>query len=174
MSAPRVTDDGAAVREGIVIGLIGASVVALFYLGVDLIRGLPLLTPSVLGETYVLRQPESAGAGVNLSAAAVYTFVHVIAFVAFGLLVAALARRGETSSVARYAVFPLFLAFEVFFLGVLAVGSATTRGVLPMGSVLTANALAALAMAWYAWRTHPRLREAALHTPLGAPEAARE
>lgn len=163
-----VAEERQAVREGIITGLIGASVVALFYLGVDLIRGLPLLTPSVLGETFVLRRPDAVTNDVNVTAAALYTVVHLIAFSAFGLLVAGLARRGETSSIARYAVFPVFLAFEVFFLGVLAIGSEATRGVLPIGSILAANALAALAMSWYAWRTHPRLREAAMATPLGA------
>lgn len=162
------TAERAAVREGLVTGLIGASVVALFYLGVDLMRGLPLLTPSVLGETFVLRRPDAVTTEVNLAAAALYTVVHLISFLAFGLLVSAVARRGETSSVARYAALPLFLAFEVLFLGVLAIGSAATRGVLPVGSILTANALAAVAMAWHAWRAHPRLREALRATPLGA------
>ena len=35
------SEERTAVREGIVTGLIGAAVVALFFLGVDLIRGVP-------------------------------------------------------------------------------------------------------------------------------------
>ena len=169
-----VSEERTAVREGIVTGLIGAAVVALFFLGVDLIRGVPLLTPSVLGEVFVLRRPSAVTTEVNMGAAALYTAVHVFSFAAFGLLVVALARKSETSSLVRYAVFPMFLAYIIFFQGVLAVADETTRGLFPMWSVLTANVLAAAAMAWYVWRQHPRLRSAFHGSPLGAPEPARE
>lgn len=168
------SEERTAVREGIVTGLIGAAVVALFFLGVDLIRGVPLLTPSVLGEVFVLRRPSAVTTSVNMSAVALYTAVHVFAFAGFGLLVVALARKSETSSLVRYAVFPVFLAFIIFFQGVLAVADETTRGLFPMWSVLTANILAAAAMGWYVWRRHPRLRSAFRGSPLGAPEPARE
>ena len=163
-----------AVREGIVTGLLGAGVVALFFLGVDLIRGVPGLTPSVLGEVFVLRRPSAVTTSIDMTAAALYTAAHLLAFAGFGLLIAALARKGETSSLVRYAVVPVFLAFVIFFQGVLAVADETTRGLFPMWSVLTANLLAAAAMAWYVWRQHPRMRSAYRDAPLGAPEAARE
>src|SRR5690606_23932980 len=102
-------------REGIVTGLIGAAVVALFFLGVDLIRGAPGLTPSALGEVFVLRRPSAVTTSVNMNAAALYTVVHILSFAAFGLLVVALARASETSSLVRYAVLPVFLAFIVLF-----------------------------------------------------------
>jgi hypothetical protein len=168
------SEERTAVREGIVTGMIGAAVVALFFLGVDLIRGVPGLTPSVLGEVFVLRRPSAVTTSVDMTAAALYTAVHVLAFAGFGLLLAALARRSETSSLVRYAVFPVFLAFVIFFQGVLAVADETTRGLFPMWSVLTANLLAAGAMAWYLWRQHPRLRMAYRNAPLGAPSAASE
>jgi hypothetical protein len=167
-------EERTAAREGVVTGLLGAGVVALFFLGVDLIRGVPGLTPSVLGEVFVLRRPSAVTTSVDMSAAALYTVAHVIAFVAFGLLVAALARKSETSSLVRYAVIPVFLAFIIFFQGVLAVADETTRGLFPMWSVLTANILAAAAMGWYVWQRHPQLRSAYRDAPLGAPEPARE
>jgi hypothetical protein len=169
-----VTEERTAVREGIVTGMIGAAVVALFFLGVDLIRGVPGLTPSVLGEVFVLRRPSAVTTSVDMTAAALYTAVHFVAFAGFGLLLAALARGSETSSLVRYAVFPVFLAFIIFFQGVLAVADETTRGLFPMWSVLTANLLAAAAMAWYLWRRHPRLRSVYRSVPLGAPEPVNE
>ena len=42
-------------REGITTGLIGAAIVAAFYLVLDTVNGTPLLTPSILGEVLVLR-----------------------------------------------------------------------------------------------------------------------
>ena len=161
-------------REGIVTGLIGAAIVALFFLGIDLIRGAPLLTPSVLGEVFVLRRPSAVTTSVDLSAAALYTVAHLIAFAAFGLLVVGLAHKSETSSLVRYAVFPVFLAFIVFFQGVLAVADETTRGLFPMWSVLAANLLAAVGMSWYVWRRHPGLRSAFRGVPLGVPEPTGE
>ena len=76
------TEERTAVREGIVTGLIGASVVALFFLGVDLIRGVPGLTPSVLGEVFVLRRPSAVTTSVDMTAAALYTGVHLLTFAA--------------------------------------------------------------------------------------------
>lgn len=170
MSGPSYTpsEERSSVREGIVTGLIGAVVVALFFLGVDLIRGVPGLTPSVLGEVFVLRHPSAVTTEVNTTAAALFTVAHVLAFIGFGLALTALARRGETLSVARYAVFPLLLAFLVFFWGVLLIADETTRGLFPVWSVLLANLLAAAAMCRYIWQRHPKLRQAFLDTPLGS------
>ena len=168
------TEERTAVREGIVTGLIGASVVALFFLGVDLIRGVPGLTPSVLGEVFVLRRPSAVTTSVDMTAAALYTGVHLLTFAAFGLLIVALARKSETSSLVRYAVIPVTLAYIIFFQGVLAVADETTRGLFPMWSVLTANILAAAAMWWHVWRQHPRLRSAYRGSPLGSPEPTTE
>jgi hypothetical protein len=162
------------IREGLVTGLIGAAVVALFYLGIDLVRGAALLTPSALGEAFVLRDGSATTDTVNITAAAVYTVVHVLAFAAFGLFIALMARMGERSSLARYAIFPIFLAFLVFFWGVLAVADEATRGLFPIGSVLTANLLAAVAMGFYVWRHHPALRDAFQRAPLGATDMVRE
>lgn len=159
-----------AMREGIVAGFLGAAVVAVFYFGVDLARGIPLLTPSVLGEVLVFHRPEVALTAADGSAVAVYTGVHLLLFVAFGLVLTALATRAETSSVARYAVLQLFIVFELFFFGLLAIASETTRGLFPLWSVLTANTVAALVMGSWIWRHHPRLRRAMGRTPLGAPE----
>ena len=167
-------DEQGAVQEGLTTGLLGAAVVALFYLGVDLMRGSVLLTPSVLGEVFVLRRPQVVTSSVDLTAAALYTGVHLLAFAAFGLALTAIVRRAEHSSVARYAVVQLFIVFEFAFLGLLTVASETTRGLFPVWSVLTANALAALAMGLWVWRHHPRLREAFVRAPLGAIDQATE
>ncbi len=164
------TPPSPATREGVIAGLLGAAVVAIFYFAIDLTRGLPMLTPSVLGEVFVLRLPDASMSTVNATAVAAYTGVHLLLFLAFGLLLAGIATRAETNSVARYALLQVFLVFEFVFLGLLAVASETTRGLFPLWSVLTANTLAAVIMALYIWRNHPRLRRAMGRTPLGAPE----
>ncbi|MEO8480060.1 MAG: hypothetical protein ABI542_10565 [Gemmatimonadota bacterium] len=160
--------------EGVIVGMIGAAVVALFFLGADLMRGTPLLTPSILGEVFVLRRPEAVTNSVDMSAVVAYTVAHVMVFVAFGLVLAGLSRRSEVSSLARYGMIAVFVAFELFFYGLLAIASETTRGMFPTWSVLVANLLAAAAMVVYLWRAHPALRRVAGRAPLGAPDRATE
>ncbi len=166
--------DHPAIREGIVAGLIGASVVALFFLGIDLIRGLPLLTPSVLGEVFVLREPSAVTTSVNTTAVLLYTAAHLLVFCAIGLALAQGARHAEESSLVRIGLVMGFIAFELFFYGALQVVDETTRGLFPQWSVLMANALAALVMGLYLWRHHPRISTALGRAPLGAPETAGE
>jgi len=171
---PSPPNELSAIRAGINTGLIGAVLVAVFFLGIDLIRGIPLLTPSVLGETFVLRHPEAVTTAATLTVVGLYTIAHLLIFLAFGLALVATVRRAEEGSLARYAILPIFLAFEVFFVGVLQVATAQTRGLFPTGSVLAANAIAAIAMFWYLWTSHPGLRGAFKRAPLGAPDPIRE
>jgi hypothetical protein len=159
------------VQEGIFTGLLGAGVVAIFYFALDLSHGLPLLTPSVLGQTYILREPPTATL-VNPAAVLAYTAVHLAAFFGFGVLLAYLVRAAERTSLARYAVVQLFIVFELLFYGVLQVGSETTRGMFTLWGVLAANSLAVLAMGVWQWRHHPMLRLASRATPLGATNPA--
>ncbi|HEY3935214.1 MAG TPA: hypothetical protein VGL65_11435 [Gemmatimonadales bacterium] len=154
-------------REGIITGVLGAVVVALFYFVVDLTRGHALMTPSVLGEAFILHQPVLVNTP-DAAAIVAYTVFHFVAFIAFGLLLAALTRASETSSLARYAVVQLLVVFLLFFYGVLSVGSELVRGMFPFIGVLAANALAGAVMVGWLWRHHPALRMAAMRTPLGA------
>jgi hypothetical protein len=157
-------------REGLITGLLGAAVVALFYLCVDLIRGHALMTPSVLGQAFVLRVPVTSDV-VDTGAVVAYTLVHLIAFTVFGLVLTALARASEHSNLARNATMQIVVAFEVFFYGVLYVGAETVRGMFPFLGVLAANTLALLAMGFYLWRRHPALSGALRRPSYGATDA---
>ena len=86
-----------------------------------------------------------------------YTAVHLIAFALFGLCLTKMVHLSERSSVARYGVLQLLVAFLFAFYGVLAVASEVTRGRFPLWGVLVANLLAALAMGAYLWNRHPGL-----------------
>jgi hypothetical protein len=175
MTEPFITrppHDATMRREGIVTGLLGAAVVALFYLVIDLLRGRALITPSVLGQGFILHTPVTPTA-VDLGAVVAYTVFHIGAFVAFGLLLAALVRSSESSSLARYAVLQVMVAFVVFFYGLLWVGSEVVRGMFSFIGVLAANVLAGGVMVTWLWRHHPALRSAMQRTPLGANNDAR-
>lgn len=170
MSAPHEANrwqESGLLREGVVTGLLGAAVVALFYLVVDIGRGHAFMTPSVLGDAFVLHRPVEIGIPDG-TAVLVYTVLHVVAFVAFGLVLAVLARAAELSSLARYAVVQVLVAFVVFFYGIVSVGSEIVRGLLPVVGILVANGLAGVVMVLWLWRHHPKLRMAFARTPLGA------
>lgn len=174
MTTPPTPARPASPGEGVVVGLIGAAVVALFYFGIDLAQGRPMMTPSILGEVFVMRRPEAVTTSMDMTAALLYTVAHVLTFVVFGLVLTWLTRRAEDSSVARYAMLQLLIIFVFGYLGVLLIVSETTRGFFPMWTVLGANLLAAAAMLAYLWRHHPRIRRALGRTPLGAPDMASE
>ena len=72
------------------------------------------------------------------------------------------------NSIVRYALLPVFLAFEVIFYGLLEVLSERTNELFPFWAVVGANTLAALCMGIYLWRRHPALRRSIRETPLGA------
>ena len=153
-------------RDGIITGLLGAGVVALFYLAVDATRGHPLMTPSVLGQAFVLHQPVTL-TSPDTTAVIAYTIFHVLAFVVFGFVLAALVRASEASNLARYAMVQVLVAFMVLFYGVVSIGSEIVRGMLPFASVLIANALAGAVMGGWLWRHHPQLRLLFAQTTLG-------
>jgi len=162
--------DSVLIREGIVTGLLGATVVALFYLLADLLRSQPFMTPSLLGQAFILHRDISLQSP-DVTAVVVYTIFHYIAFMGFGILLSVLARASELSSLARYAVVQVMVAFMVFFYGVVSLGSEIVRGMFPFVGILAANALAGAVMVTWLWRHHPGLRIAVARTPLGATDA---
>jgi hypothetical protein len=70
--------------------------------------------------------------------------------------------------VVRYALLPVFLAFEVIFYGLLEVLSEGTAELFPFWAVVSANTLAAFSMGLYLWIRHPAFRRSIRDTPLGA------
>jgi hypothetical protein len=154
--------------EGAIVGWIGALTVALWYFLLDTAAGIPLRTPSVLGQAVLFGSRNPQVQPVHFDAVIVYTAVHFATFLALGIALAALVRAARDSAVLRYALLQAFLVFEVFFYGFLSVWSARTRELFPLWTVLGANTLAALAMGFALWRFHPELRASLRETPLGA------
>jgi hypothetical protein len=147
-------------REGVVGGLIGAAVVAVWFLLFDLARGKPLLTPALLGAAvfYGINNP----IGLEVAAGPVigYTLLHGLAFVAFGIVAASVIAATEREPSLIIAVVILFACFETFFLGVVGVLGRAVTDALSWWGILAANFLAAIAMLWYFLIRHralPRL-----------------
>jgi hypothetical protein len=154
--------------EGTDVGVIGGLAVALWFLVLDTIAGRPLLTPSLLGQVVLMGDPTPATDSVVLGAVLLYTAFHFIVFALLGMGLVAVVHWSIENSVVRYALLPIFLAFEVIFYGLLEVLSERTGELFPFWAVVSANTLAAVSMGLYLWIRHPAFRRSIRDTPLGA------
>src|SRR5262245_12030989 len=131
-----------ALREGIVAGLIGAAVVALWFFVFDILRGRPFLTPSLLGSLVFLGINTTVSGSPAVGPILGYTILPGMAYVAFGILAATLLAISDCEPSLFIAFVILFACFEVFFFGVLGVLGRGMQTVLVWWSVLMGNLLA--------------------------------
>ena len=142
-------------EDGFFCGVIGAGVVALWYLVLDSIAGRPLFTPSLLGSLLFQKGAALSNVTVQPAIVAWYTAVHALAFLIVGVIAAWLAVQFERFPSVGIAMLFLFVLFETaFFIFALAVGK-NVLGTLGLWTVAVANLLASLAMAAYLWWKHP-------------------
>ena len=147
--------EGRIVREGVVAGLLGAAAVAILILVFDVAAGAPLQTPAILGSVIFkgIRDPNLVS--VAIGPVLGYTIVHGLAFIAVGLIAAALVAAAEREPAMVLALLIFFAAFEVFFLALIAFWALPVLGVLAWWEILAGNLVAALAMLYYFHRAHP-------------------
>lgn len=154
------------VREGLVAGLLGAVVVAAWFLIFDLARGRPLFTPGALGSTLFLGAASLEEVRVEALPVIGYTVIHLGAFIVAGFLAAAIAAAAEEQPPLVLAAVLFFAVFEAFFMGALAMIAEFLLGALAWWTIAVGNLLAAGSMGWYLWMHHPKLREALRVDPL--------
>jgi hypothetical protein len=145
------------VREGIVAGLIGAAVVAVWFFLFDLARGRPFLTPTLLGSLVFFGVKSATGLDPALGPILGYTVLHGLAFIAFGVVAATMMAMSEREPTLFIGFVILFACFEVFFFGVLSVLGRAVEAALVWWAVLVGNLLASIAMLWYFFRAHRAL-----------------
>jgi hypothetical protein len=145
------------VREGIVAGVLGGSVVAVWFLLYDAIRLRPLYTPALLGAAMLqgLRDPEQLIPRLDIVGG--YTIFHFAVFAFFGIAVAAFLMAAEREPRILLGVFVLFLCFQVFFFGFLQALDSLLAGALPWWNVAIGNLLASVAMITYFFLGHRSL-----------------
>ena len=147
-------------QEGIVAGVIGAAVIAIWFLMLDVINGRPLYTPTVLG-TALFRRGEGLGSPgslpISFEMVLMYTWVHGLIFAFLGGLASRLLWLAERNPNIGFGIVLLFVVFEFGFLVVATLFEERILGVLGWLSILLGNLLAAAAIAGYFWRRHPYL-----------------
>jgi hypothetical protein len=151
------SEQRSVLHEGIVAGLIGAAVVALWFFVYDLARGQAFFTPGLLGAFVFSGESAPAGLQPALGPILGYTLLHGLAFMAFGVIAASLMAVSEREPALFIGFIILFACFEAFFFAMLQVFGLSRGGALVWWSVLVGNLLASAAMLWYFFRAHRAL-----------------
>jgi hypothetical protein len=136
-------------REGAVAGVIGATVVAVWFLGCDAAAGQIFRTPSLLGAAIFQGIFDPAAVQVTLPLVLGYTALHFFTFVIFGIATAVLLLAAEYEPVFALAAIFLLAIFEIFFVGALAAFDQAALTALGFWKILAGNVLAMVAMLGY-------------------------
>ena len=104
------------VRDGVVAGVLGATAVAVWFLGVDLVYAHAFATPEALGRG-LLRWFGPPGMEGPSAFVVGYTIFHYAAFIGAGLLVSVIVHWAQTSPTVLAGAMMLFVAFEIGFYG---------------------------------------------------------
>lgn len=147
------------IREGIVAGVLSATVIAIWLFIVDTIAGHPMLTPTVLGRGLYsvfggLRGSDTPGMYIAL-----YTVFHYVAFCVIGIIVASFVHGARRTPGVMAGFLVVFVAFELGFYGLAAALSVNTRlQSLAWYQIGAANLVAAAVMFYFMWVRHPELK----------------
>jgi hypothetical protein len=154
-------------REGLLTGLIGGLVVAVWYIAVDFGRGRPLYTPNVLGQVFVGRDTMPT-VHIESQAVAEYSLLHFGVFLLLGLVLATLTHMAVRNPALRMGVWLGLVISFMFFLGFLFMLYSATEERFPWWPALGGSLLGIGSMGFYLWRRHPDLRGTFREAPLGA------
>ena len=140
--------------DGAIAGIIGATVIAIWFLFLDAVTRLPLYTPTVLGEGLFLGEQSlasNAGGQVSLKLTLMYTGVHGLVFLVLGVIAAYLVLLPKRNLHLGISLLLLFAILELGFVGTAFVIAKPVLDELTWPIVLIGNFLAAAGMACYLW-----------------------
>lgn len=141
--------------DGAVAGILGALVVAVWFLIFDAARGRPLETPAMLAATLL---HGSGQAGLSIAQLVTeYTVLHLVAFIAVGILGALLLESAENEPTMFISLLVFLGAFEVFFIAVVMFLGPAVMSTLTWWGIVAGNLMATGAMLYYFLSRHPAL-----------------
>jgi hypothetical protein len=147
--------------DGLIAGMIGAAIIAIWFLFLDAVIRLPFYTPIVLGEGLFLRGQDLAsteGVQVSLKLILMYTGVHGLVFMVLGVIAAYFLLLTRKKLNLGLWILLIFVVLEFGFVGTAFVFAEPVLHELAWPMVLIANLLAATGMASYLGLRHPELR----------------
>ncbi len=152
---------GTILTQGAIAGLIGYVTLAALVSLMDLSNGVPALrTAAVLGATIFYGISDPAQIEILPDYVLAYNGAHLLAFLALGVIGAALAVLADRGRQLWYlsAFFYIFVAFHS--IGFVQAMSEEMRAALPSTTIWIGGIVAALAMGLYLVRAHPKMRRA--------------
>lgn len=161
-TAPSSTDAhqahqiAAIVERGVVAGMIGAAVVAIWFLLFDALLREPFYTPSLIGSVLFLGQDVDSVTGVNTTMVFAYSGLHGALFLIAGTVIAWMFSLIERNPQFGLVLLLLFLLFESVIFGVEVSIVPNLVGALGAWAVALANLLSAIAMFWFLLRRRPQ------------------
>lgn len=151
-------------REGSVAGVLGAASVAIWFFIIDVVLRHPFQTPIGLGRAFFTLFGQTTNGNTDLLVVIGYTVFHFAAFIAAGIVVAAVVHWAEKQPTVLAGAMILFIAFEVGFYGLSSMFSdVPVLGTLAWYNVAVGNLIASLTMGAYMWRAHPRLKASLIY-----------
>jgi len=146
--------------DGLIAGIIGAAIIAIWFLFLDAVIRLPFYTPTVLGEGLFLRAQDlalSEGEQVSLKLTLMYTGVHGLVFIVLGVIAAYFLLLTRKKLTVGLWIVLVFVILEFGFVGTAFVFAEPVLHELPWQTVLIGNFLAAAGMACYFRLREPNL-----------------
>jgi len=152
-------------ENGVLAGMLGATVVAVWFLAVDLVTtGVPFHTPSRLGRIIFAGQAPDAAAALDGAAIFAYTGLHGLLFLWAGTGLAWMFSQFERNPQVGLVLLLLFVTFEAILWGVGVTLVPALAGFVGAWTILVANVASATAMFLFLLGRHPqaaaRLRDA--------------
>jgi len=155
------------VREATDAGLLGAGVVASWFLLLDFIAGRPLHIASVLGQVLLFGRRTPELGYLDWPAVEAYGFFHFISFIVVGALAVWLLHFAIRQPTWFVGLLLFFVSLEVTVWGVSYAVFRGTGAEYLRGPVLLGNLLAVIVMGAYLWRTHRLVIRYLARVPLG-------
>jgi len=140
--------------DGAIAGIIGAAIVAIWFLFLDAVTRLPLYTPIVLGEALFLGEQDlasHAGEQASLKLTVMYSGVHGVVFIVLGVIATYLLLLPKRKLHFGITILLLFGILELGFVGTAFVIAKPVLDELAWSVVLIGNFLAATGMTCYLW-----------------------
>jgi hypothetical protein len=171
LSLPRILGDEAPavplrdpymkslVGEGIVAGLLGAAIVAVWFFILDLAAGQLLYTPAALGSAMLYGAAAADLVIVSPGTVLGYTLFHLAAFTSLGIVVSALLAQARRFPPLLFGLFRLFVVMETFVVFLAAMFGAWIMEELAWWAILAGNLLAAVTMGLFFHWQRPELAE---------------
>jgi hypothetical protein len=149
--------------DGLFAGMIGALVVAAWFLVLDLAQGRPLWTPGLLGSLLLHGSSAANAQRIQPFDVAAYTAFHFLVFIAVGVVLSYLRTLFERFPIMFFVLLVLFLSLQAGFFVFDAVLGAELMHQLRPWTVVVGNILAAASMSLYLWKRHPQVMRGIEH-----------